>query len=88
MGDPNHFKRGADGDKGGHNPVNSRTPEEFICVIGSASNTFNGYMYVEPSINDWVACPDPNNVAGVPRYINGPPGKQAYTHDVYWANFH
>jgi hypothetical protein len=29
-----HLKRGADHDKGGHNPINSRTPEEYICVIG------------------------------------------------------
>lgn len=84
-----NFKRGAPGDKGGHNPINSRMPEEYVCVVGSCSNTYNGYMYFEedPKVNYWVACPDPKTLSGVPRYITGPPGKAAVTHDVYWANF-
>ena len=84
-----NFKRGAPGDKGGHNPINSRLPEEYVCVVGSCSNTYNGYMYWEddPKVNNWVACPDPKTLAGVQKYIKGPPGKPAVTHDVYWANF-
>ncbi len=35
-----HFKRGADHDKGGHNPINSPTREEYVCVIGSALDGF------------------------------------------------
>ena len=82
-GDKKQFKRGASGDNGGFNPINSRTPEEYICVVGSSSNTFNGYMHVDPAINNWVANAHPLNVRGIPKFIN-PPAK---THDVYWANF-
>jgi hypothetical protein len=85
-----HFKRGAAHDKGGHNPINSRTPEEYVCVIGSVPNTFNGYMYFETDpgpTHGWVPMPEPRFVADVPRFITGPKGKHTVTHDVYWANF-
>jgi hypothetical protein len=85
-----NFKRGAPGDKGGHNPINSRMPEEYVCVVGSCSNTYNGYMYAEADAtghSHWVPCTNPRTLEGVPRYIKGPPGQKAVTHDVYWANF-
>jgi len=89
VGKGKNFKRGAPGDKGGHNPINSRMPEEYVCVVGSCSNTYNGYIYWEedPKVNDWVACPNPKTLSGVQSYLKGPPGKPAITHDVYWANF-
>jgi hypothetical protein len=85
-----HFKRGAAGDKGGHNPINTRPPQEYLCVVGSCSNTYTGYMTVDPATNDWVARPRPINVAGVPSYIvkaRGNPPEFYITHDMYWANF-
>src|SRR5262245_3675191 len=82
------FRRGP----GRPNPVNTGPPREFVVLVGSPSNTFNGYYYHDESVTadgGFVAMPHPRNLKGVPRYIHGYPERRmaAVTHDLYWANF-
>lgn len=36
-------KRGAPGDRGEPNPIDTPPPREYICIVGGPTNTFNGY---------------------------------------------
>ncbi len=70
MADHTHnHKRGAPGDKQGHNPVNTRPPQEYIVLIGGPTNTFNAWwsdVNLRPGLPDasrlggfWAAPPAP-----------------------------
>lgn len=83
MGETKNFKRGPDH----HNPVNTGLPEEYVVLVGSPTNTFNGYEYFDVKTNDNAAMPHPKNLKGIQTYIKGYPGYPASTHDLYWANF-
>ena len=83
MGETKNFKRGADH----HNPVNTGLPEEYVVLVGSCTNSFNGYEYYDAAKGDFAGMPHPKNVRGVKTFIHGYPGAPASTHDLYWANF-
>lgn len=83
MGETKNFKRGPDH----HNPVNTGLPEEYIVLVGSPTNTFNGYEYADPRTGQGVAMPHPKNLKGLQTYLKGYPGHPSATHDLYWANF-
>lgn len=83
MGETKNFKRGPDH----HNPVNTGLPEEYIVLVGSPTNTFNGYEYADPRTGEGKPMPHPKNLKGLQTYIKGYPGNPAGTHDLYWANF-
>ncbi len=90
MSDGKSVRRG----KGSHNPINSRMPEEYICFVGSPSNTFNGYYYYDPARageadGGFVPMAHPRNLGGISRYLKGYPERSmpAETHDLYWGNF-
>lgn len=89
MGDKDtNQKRGTPGGRKDYNPLDSRLPEEYLCVVGAPSNTFNGYMYVDRAKYEWVPCTRPLELKEVPAYIKGPlKDDPALTHDQYWANF-
>ncbi len=86
MGDKN-AKRGSKGDSGDHNPVNTRPPEEYLALVGGASNAWSGFVYHDPAQNKTLGMPHPRNLWGVSQYVMGYPGKPASTHDMYWGNF-
>ena len=67
------------GDGGGHNPVNTRPPEEYLCLVGGASNAWSGFVYHDPAQNKQLGMPHPRNLWGVSQYVTGYPGKPAST---------
>ena len=81
-GQHNH-KRGAPGDKQGHNPVNSRPPEEYIVLIGGPTNTFNAWwsdVNLRPGHPDasrlggfWAAQPAPRTMREIDYYLGQKP---------------
>lgn len=76
-------KRGAPGDKGGHNPVNTRPPQEHLVIIGGPTNTFNAwwsYVTLRPGVVNrsryegfWAAQPKPRTMREIDYYLGVSP---------------
>lgn len=70
------------------NAIDSDVPQEFLCLVGSPSNTFNGY--VNDSTQD--PAPHPTTEKDVNEFLTHLSKKSKTspkysTHDVYWADF-
>jgi len=68
----NH-KRGAPGGSQGHNPINTVLPQEYICLVGGPTNTFNAWWTnVWHKVKDesfWAAMPAPTTRGEIDYYI-------------------
>ncbi len=81
-GNKHNHKRGAPGDRRGHNPINSRPPREHIAIIGGPCNSFNAwwsYVDLQPEYSDgsddgfWSAQPAPRTMREIDYYLQTAP---------------
>ena len=82
-GEQYRHKRGAPGDNGGDNPLNSRMPQEYIVIVGGPTNTFNAwwsYVDLRDGLQDrsgmggfWAAQPAPHTMREIDYFIDTPP---------------